>query len=255
MNRIHTTLAILLIAAGITGWQIWKQTDSGPAASSETAPLAETTVPDAQAAESVASQPAVAEERTAVPEKFHPERCTWETVFFNDPVTGNVSESRRCTPNEPPQPDPYASWDNETLAAAAYSDPGAAQELGLRLLRGDTVEQETLGVSLLIRSVAITGDPEAFRKAIGVRYAEISIDGVPQIRNLKQQLLFSIIGQTLGDDRFDPQQVERALLRANIDPTEIEKLQKGSRAILERMAALQTEMTGETSIREALGNA
>ncbi len=258
MKHSWTILSVLVLTAGFVAWQLWYDDGGSITAEPDAQVAADPATPVETLQKSGSSQSKLAKNDfgpTVEAEQAGATVCESGTAFATDPETGSVLLPRRCVPIYPPAPDPYSTWDNDSLAAAAYNDPGAAQELGLRLLRSDTTEQEAMGVALLIRSVAISGDPEAFRKAISARYSETASNGIPQIRNLKQQLVFSIIGRTLGDNRFEPALVESILLRAQINPSEIDRVRTNTHAILENMASLQTEMTGDTSIRRALDNA
>lgn len=259
MNRVHTFLAVMLIAAGIVGWQIWMHTDLKQIVPvEENPPAAEPLALNAQPAEATAgvtTDSAATEDRMPAAQIFQPGHCTWETVFVTDPETGDVREPRRCVPDHPAEPDPYESFGSDTLANMAYGDAHAAEVLGLRLLSSDEMFQEALGLTLLYRSVALSGDTEALRKAIGKRYAYTSIDGAVQTGNLKQLLILSIVGKTLGDERFQPESVESLLLSAHTNPDTIAALRVGAVKVLEQMAEIQTEVTGNSTIREAIDNA
>ena len=259
MNRFQTTLAVLLISAGIAGWQFWKQTDLGnPPATGQEAAAVEPLAHTAEREFSAGSQPevsAVVEDQAVAAAELQPDNCTWETVYVTDAETGEVREPGRCVPDYPPEPDPYESFSSDTLANMVYGDAHAAEVLGLRLLSSDEMFQEALGLTLLYRSVALSGDTEALRKAIGKRYAYTKIDGAVQTGNLKQLLILSIVGKTLGDERFQPEAVESLLLSADTNPDTIAALRVGAAKVLEQMAEIQTEVTGNSTIREAIDNA
>jgi hypothetical protein len=160
-----------------------------------------------------------------------------------------------CEPLAPPPDHPYESWSDELLAQEAYGDAEAAEVLGLRLITSGDPVKEQLGLTLVYRSAALSGDPEVFQKAIGARYAYVSVNGEPQIDNLKQLLLFSHLSQVMGEQKIDATTIEHELRTSDIPDAELARIRQGSRKLLEQMADLQTEITGSTSIREGLENA
>ena len=275
MNRTYTLLAIAALCCAIVAWQIWQQEQRhtpAPVTAAETsAPAAQFLEEPSVGAHSPIPLPGEPGDQNAVPAngenpdsdtevvlglRVRKDRnCTLSVRQYADPETAELRNVYSCTPNEPVEPDPYESWSEEVLASMAYGDAHAAQVLGLRHISSDNAEQEALGLSLLYRSVALSGDPTTFRKAIGQRYAYLEINGEPQIHNMKQLLVFNIIGEAMGDNRFNTAQVLLELKRADVPAAELERLQTGAWGILEAMADLQVEMTGDTTIREALVNA
>jgi hypothetical protein len=178
--------------------------------------------------------------------------CTIELRYVTD--GSGTTEAYICTPIDPEAEDPYENWDADTLAALAYGDAQAAAVLGLRHVISDDPLEEVLGLALLYRSVALSGDPAVFRKAIGARYAVIKVDSQPQLHNLRQLTVFAMIANRLGDDTLQPAQYVDQL-RPHLTAEELDTLFVGVYAVLETMAAIQTEATGDTTIREALENA
>lgn len=260
MNRIHTSLAIACLCAAVVGWQIWSQKSSQELASNAESP------PSPSNASTISAiQPADTDLRAVVPAQrteqilgfsvLKDRKCEVEIHYIADPQTGETHEAMSCKPLNPNEPHPYESWSNEILAGMAYGDPKAAEILGLRHIGSEDPEEETLGLSFIYRSVALSGDPSAFRRAIGVRYAHVSVNGEPQIKNLKQLLVFNVMGEALGDERFNAGILEGELRSANIPEDEILRLRSGSQDLLKKMADLQAEITGSLSIREALENA
>jgi hypothetical protein len=81
------------------------------------------------------------------------------------------------------------------------------------------------------------------------------VNGEPQIDNLKQLLMFSHLGRVLGDQTIATPTIERELRGHDVSEEALSRIREGSRVLLEQMADLQAEMTGSTSIREALENA
>lgn len=265
MNRTHTILVITVLTAGVVGWQILERADRNDPA---------TDIPrDGQSLQSAESPPYLLRHQTegnspGGDTDSHPPTadgapvwfvrrdntdCNGQTVFIPDARTGDLIEATDCA--EPKETDVYEDLDDETLADLAYGDSHAAEVLGLRLILSDKPENEAMGLGLLYRSVALSGDAETFQKAIGSRYAYLSVNGKPQVRHLKQLLVFNLIGEVLGDSGFDSKRIVRALQDADVEQQEIDAVRSGTRTILQRMADLQTEVTGNMSIREALENA
>ncbi|MEJ2087511.1 MAG: hypothetical protein P8Y69_03335 [Gammaproteobacteria bacterium] len=248
MKRLPTQLAVLALAALIVGWQIHRSGSEDQRAASLAAPMQAPPTPT-----SGADPRALARTETAVPpsspEQARPadEKCV--TTFH--PVNG--LEVRDCSEAEPT--DPYETWDEQTLADMAYGDAHAAEVLGLRHITSDNPRTEALGLMLIYRAVALSGDPVSFRKAIGARYAYLEVNGKPQIDNLKQLLIFNLIGEKLGDSRFDSRQVVAELKRVAVPDAEIDRVTSAATRILERMAETEGQVTGNTAIREALENA
>ena len=265
MNRIHTSLAIICLCTAVVGWQVWQQKTSPESAAASGVnlpdPAAETPSPSTRS-DSAATDTDL---RSAIPAQdteqilgysvLKDRNCDVEVHYITDQETGEVHEAMSCVPRDPAAPHPYESWSDETLAGLAYGDAKAAEVLGLRHIRSEDPAQETLGLSLLYRSVALSGEPSAFRRAIGIRYAHVSINGEPQIRNLKQLLVFNVMGDALGHAQFNPDVVENELRSLNVSDAEIQRLRTGSRDLLQQMGDLQAEITGSQSIREALENA
>lgn len=258
MNRIHTSLAIACLCAAVVGWQIWAQKSSQELASNA-GPSPSTALATS------AIQPADTDLRAVVPAQrteqalgfrvLKDRKCEVEIHYIADPQTGETHEAMSCKPLDPNEPHPYESWSDESLAGMAYGDSKAAEILGLRHIGSEDPAEETLGLSFIYRSVALSGDPSTFRRAIGVRYGHVSVNDEPQIENLKQLLVFNVMGEALGDERFNAGILESELRSADIAEEEILRLRAGSENLLRKMADLQAEITGSLSIREALENA
>ena len=261
MNRVHTILAVAAIAAGFVGWQLMERTShQSPQSgepyqleqlqSSENPPNSFQPKPDGNLPEDNTTTPAAAPVWFVRSDNIH---CEPETVFIPDARTGDLIEATKC--EESKKVDPYEELDDKALADLAYGDSHAAEVLGLRLVLSEKAESEAMGLGLIYRSVALSGDVETFQKAIGSRYAYLSVNGVPQTKNLKQMLVFNLIGEVLGAPEFNSKRILRALRDADVKPAEIDAVRSETRMILQRMAELQTEVTGSMSIREAIENA
>ncbi len=259
MKHTWTMLATLALTAGFVAWKLHSadREPSPPDAAGPPEPAAQPAPPEPE--EPVSGRVAPDTPPTTLVDpagrvnEASPARCNWENIFFTNPLTGEPEEARHCVPAYPPEPDPYESFSSETLASMAYGDAHAAEVLGLRLLNTDDPAQEAISLSLLYRAAALSGSLEPLRKAIGKRYAYTRINDELQIANLKQLLVFGTIGQTLNDDRFHPEFVEALLIEAGTDPATIDSLRARAAKLLKGMADIETNVTGNTTIREALG--
>jgi hypothetical protein len=256
MKLFPTLPVIVCLTAGIVAWQVFDRDrpSSNEPGSATGTKLTSSAGSSQTPARSTLPQPDEAPEVVTAAQnpaaKSDDPPCIPDTRWIEHPVTGEMVESERCLSND--AADPYEFWDDATLVGMAYGDARAAEVLGLRHIRSTDPDTEAMGLALLYRSVALSGDPETFRKAIGARYAYLSINGEPQIHNLKQQLMFTLVGQTMGYEWFRPGPVIRKLQDAGVSATDIAAARLVARQILETMADLQTEMTGESGLRESL---
>lgn len=255
MNRIHTTVVIAGLCAVVVGWQVWRSGSVSP----DTPSSGELTTA------SQASDPATTtamEEGTplyeAEPYDFarrleEDPDCHVDQVVIH-PITGEPTEAIACDPASP-EPLHYEDWSEPVLAGLAYGDPVAAEVLGLRHIRSEEPNQEALGLMLLYRAVALSGDTSALHRAISHRYATVSTDGEANVHNLKQLLVFAVIATRLGDSGIGSKGIEARLAKADVPPEEVSRLKSAAERILQEMASIETEVTGNRTIEEALTNA
>lgn len=255
MNRIHTTVVIAGLCAVVVGWQIWRSGSVSP----DTPSSGEITTA------SQASDPATTtamEEGTplyeAEPYDFarrleEDPDCHVDQMVIH-PKTGEPTEAIACDPAFP-EPLPYEDWSEPVLAGLAYGDPVAAEVLGLRHIQSKDPNQEALGLMLLYRSVALSGDTTTLHRAISERYATVSLHGEPNVDNLKQLLVFAAVATRLGDRGINARSIEARLAKAGVPVEEVSRLKSTAERILSEMASIETEVTGNTTIAEALTNA
>ena len=96
---------------------------------------------------------------------------------------------------------------------------------------------------------------KTLHRAISERYAVVSENGAPNVRNLKQLLVFAIVATRLGDGVVNAGSVESRLAKADVDPEVVSKLKADAEEILREMASIEAEVTANSTIREALTNA
>jgi hypothetical protein len=255
VNRIHTTVAIAGLCAVILGWQIWRSGSASPDTPFANA-LNYPTPADIPSASSAIEdtgtlvEPAPIDFTTHLKENTH---CYVDQVVIH-PDTREPVDAIACDPAFP-ESTPYETWSEPVLAGLAYGDPIAAEVLGLRHIQSKDPNREALGLMLLFRSVALSGDTGALHRAISQRYATVANDGEPDVHNLKQLLVFSIVATKLGDPDIDSQGLEARLAKADVPTAEVSRLKSTAERILREMASVQTEVTGNRTIEEALTNA
>lgn len=262
MKRVHTTLAIATAAAVLIGWRLWSlDPPAGGQRPASGSPVAQHATPAPVPTPTPPNQPhidvqPVAERggQTAAAANLLEQRGCWVSEQRFDAETGDYRDVYTC-PSGQPAPHVYESWSDDTLASLAYGDHKAAEVLGLRHVVSENVDREALGLSLLYRSVALSGDPAVFHRAIGRRYAYLAVNGEPQRHNLRQLLVFSLIGSRLGGSGFDPAPIEQRLQEIATPAREIAQLHDVADRLLQSMAGLQREVTGNDSIAEVIADA
>ena len=255
MNRLHTTLAIAGLCAVVVGWQVWQVSAGSPdQASGIHVPIADEQI---SADEITTSDP----ERTDSDQgqlefarRIENDPDCYPAQIVLHPETGEPVEAYACDPVES-EPHPYEGWSEQVLAGLAYGDPVAAEVLGLRHIQSEDPNREALGLMLLYRSVALSGDTKTLHRAISQRYAVVSADGEPNVHNLKQLLVFAIVATRLGDAQIRFRSIETRLAKAEVAASEVTRLKSAAEKILEEMASIESEVTGNTTIKEALTNA
>ncbi len=254
MKRIHTTLVIAGLSATIVGWQLW-QPAAAPANLSKTPQAGSDPSAALEAAQeaselrrsATADSPDLARRIQTDPD------CYVDQIVLH-PESGEAVDAIACAPVAA-ESRPYETWSEQVLAGLAYGDPVAAEVLALRHIQSEDPNREALGLMLLYRSVALSGDTTALHRAISERYAVVSENGEPNVGNLKQLLVFAIIATRLGDGVVHAGSVESRLAKAEVDPEEVSKLKADAEEILREMASIEAEVTANSTIREALSNA
>ncbi len=253
MNRIHSTVAIACLCAAIVGWQVWNQNVQKPETAS-TPSLGNTTEAPAQLEPADPKDQTVSARTIDIPRKTAEDANCYVGQVVIHPETHKPVDAIACDP-QATEPRPYETWSEPVLAGLAYGDPVAAEVLGLRHIQSEDPNQEALGLMLLYRSVALSGDTEALHRAIGNRYATVATNGEPNVHNLKQLLVFAIVATKLGDTSIRPASIEARLADAAVPPADVAELKSAAEKILQEMASIESEITGNTTIREALSNA
>lgn len=257
MNRIHTTLAITGLCAVIVGWQVWKSNaldPSAPATDSSSIAAHSTDPASAPNATSDENRQAAEIDPFDFARRLENDPDCYVAAVVTDPVSGEPVDAIACD-RESDAAHPYESWSESVLAGMAYADAKAAEVLGLRHIQAEDPNREALGLMLLYRSVALSGDTSAIHRAIGKRYAVVATDGRPEVHNLKQLLVFGIVTTSLGDKGINTQSLESRLAEADIPTTEILQLKADARKILDELVNIERDVTGNTIIAEALKNA
>jgi len=181
--------------------------------------------------------------------------CTVEIRHIVDPETSDIRQAYACTPDSSPEIDPYTTYPEETLAGMAYGDAHAAEVLGLRKLVSTDPAQEAEGLKLLLRSVALSNDTRGIGLAVNTRYSHISSEDRVELNNVRQLLVLGHIANLIKPGSMSTHHYTRLLIENGVDVEEIEQLGQQSNSILSELAGIQTEITGNTNIREALEDA
>ena len=265
---ITTLLATLLAAAAIV---LWQYQPSDPTASAElpSQPIAQNSVsapvsdqpehtsplpqPDRESADGASDDGALETAKGVAVRKDR--NCTVELYQSINPETGELKDAYICTPISLPDIDPYTNYPDAVLAGMAYGDAHAAETLGLRMIVSSDPEIEAQGLKLLLRSVALTNDTRAIALAQNARYSNISKDEVLNEKNVRQLLVLSHVANAVKPGSMASNRYEGLLISGGADPDELAQLKSDSLAILTELAEIQTEITGNTDIREALEDA
>ena len=127
------------------------------------------------------------------------------------------------------------------LAGLAYGDPVAAEVLGLRHIRSEDPNQEALGLMLLYRSVALSGDTEVLhRKRSAPATPLFPKTATPNVHNLKQLLVCSASSRiALGDQVINAASIEARLAGADVPAGEVTELKSAAERILREMASIK----------------
>ena len=255
MNRIHMTLAIVGLCAVIVGWQLWQvSTPSSAQASGSAEPLARAQSDNSKASSSEQAHKTEKSTSSASRRRIQdgPD-CEIAQIVLH-PETGEPVEAYACD-SVASEPHPYEEWSEQVLAGLAYGDPKAAEVLGLRHVQSEDPNREALGLMLLYRSVALSGDTTPLHRAISQRYAVVAEDGAANVHNLKQLLVFAIVATRLGDGGINSRSIEARLAKAEVEASEVMRLKSAAEQILQEMGSIESEVTGNRTILEALTNA
>ena len=120
--------------------------------------------------------------------------CTIEPRYF-DLGEGTVLTAHVCVPNGLPEPEFYDIYDDATLAKMAYSDAGAAEELGRRVSEQDPERAR----ALILRSVALR--PENTLPVLWLadqNYSMLSKNGEPAFKQMQEKYLLTRVAEELG---------------------------------------------------------
>lgn len=265
---ITTLLATLLTAAAIVLWQ-YQPSDPTGSAKLPSQPFAQNSVPepvsdqpqrmsplpqpDSESADGTSADRAL---ETVMGIAVRNDRnCTVELYQSINPETGELKDAYICTPISLPDIDPYSNYSDSVLAGMAYGDAHAAETLGLRMIVSTDPKIEAQGLQLLLRSVALTNDTRAIALAQNARYSNISKDDVLNEKNVRQLLVLSHVANAVKPGSMASNRYEGLLISSGADREELAQLKSDSLAILTELAAIQTEITGNTDIREALEDA
>lgn len=263
-------ISILLIAAAIVAWQLINlPSDSATTASNDPqspAALVKKTLNHPQSA-APSDRPANHNQ----PDLDNPQatemelvqgiyvrkdrNCSVEVDERFDPDTGNLRRLYACTPNSLPEPDPYTAYDSQVLAGMAYGDARAAEVLGVRLLTSENPTTQSAGLNYLLRSAALANHTRPIALAVNNRYNDFASNGTLHLDNIKRLVTLSHISNVITPNSMSGAVYQNILRESGVSEEEIARLITAGNQALERMADIQTQVTGNTQLREALDDA
>lgn len=268
--RLPYTIVAIGIVLALAMFVIYEPAEKVPDLASASAPaedLAPTSIPlddlvstpatlETNAGDQQASEPSVLQLMSGDPADGVDAKCNFITYLVPD-RDGNLIEAIKCDPKSPPEArHPYTTYPQEALVDMAYGDSIAAEVLGLWYLDEKKTEA---GMTLLYRSIALNNATE-FRPLHNAANAHFSSvqhldeDGnlVYSISSLEQQYIMGRIGEVLGDAVLSTPYYRRLLEDAG--HKDFARLEREASAILADMANIETEVTGKSTIREALND-
>lgn len=270
--RLPYTIVAIGVVLALTMFVIYKPAETVPDLAPTSAPaeaLAPTSVPledpvstpaplETSAGDQQASELSVLQLMSGDPADGADAKCNFTTYLVPD-RDGNLIEAIKCDPKSPPEArHPYTTYPQAALVDMAYGDPIAAEVLGLWYLDEKKLEG---GMTLLYRAIALNGATEfrPLHNAANVHFSSVQHldeDGnlVYSISSLEQQYIMGRIGEVLGDTVRSTPYARMKLKDAGYNKEDFARLEREASAILADMANIETEVTGKSTIREALND-
>jgi hypothetical protein len=203
--------------------------------------------------ESSASQAAAAEDTPedevdiALGGRWQNNDCTFVPVQIVKASTGELVDAMDCQRSSPKPVHAYEAYSDKALAALAYSDPMAAMVLGRRLATTDP-EQSW---DLLIRASALLGgDTRPIKWLAATSFNQVKADDGMATDTMQMRYVLDALTQRLDrnpDQSFD---FREHYLRTSLSEDEFDQLDRMVDSLLEKMKAIEEEITGKDTIRE-----
>lgn len=171
-------------------------------------------------------------------------RCTVELRNY---VTsdGVMFPAYSCTPQQQPEPHPYAHYGEEALEAMAYADAEAAALLGRRLIGANTDR----AFDLLIRAAALDGGNVRHIAWLSDQaFGTLEINGKPQVTNIERQYELAALAARLGDSAQEPAFFRKQLVDIGVDAARLDSLDAEVEALLQSMRDIQRTVLGDVTI-------
>lgn len=170
--------------------------------------------------------------------------CSVELKNYVTP-DGEMFSAYSCTPDNPRPSHPYADYDDETLAAMAYADADAAAILGKRLIGTDTRRS----YQLLIRASALDGGKVEHIAWLSEQvFGNVTINGKPQVDNIKRQYELAVLAARLGDTTDKSNYLKHELIKIGLDTGQLDSLDMRVDALLQSMRDIQRIVLGDITI-------
>jgi hypothetical protein len=171
--------------------------------------------------------------------------CQWEVVYVPT-ENGGLVEANHCV-SERPAAHPYTNYTNESLAELAYSDPKAAEILGLRLREADF----KAALSLTIRAAALDGGNAEPILYLSDAYPQTTYtDGKPNLETIRVKYVLSAVSDLLGAEHSNVDYWENKVRQEFENPTaKIDSFDEEARKIVAEMQQIENEVKGEKTIK------
>jgi|GEM_PF-5817513 len=178
--------------------------------------------------------------------------CIIKLHYFDDDDDGIFEAYKECIPVVPIVRHPYTSYSDEVLANLAYGDAKAAEILGMRLIqRHGNQELTDLGVNYVLRAAALSGDVQLIRRAAGAAYSHIGDANGPIPNSIIHNYVLREAAGRLGNKSY-PSEWDSTIQSLNVSTENLEFIEDRVIETMERVAAIQTNVTGETDFAEIL---
>jgi len=159
---------------------------------------------------------------------------------------GTVSEAYSCRPNNPPPPGPFDTLGDQTLMVMAYSDPAAAEELGMRWAEDYPEEAR----AMMLRSVALQpNNTLPLRWLVTQNYSQTEENGKPAITAMKENYLLERVAEELGTPGVATN-IQIRLTSAGLQEEDFLALETSVKADLMVIRSIQLEITGHSDLAE-----
>jgi len=200
----------------------------------------------------------VEEEPTEIVDDFSDSEgtdCIIKLHYFDDDDDGIFEAYKECIPVVPIARHPYTTYSDEVLVDMAYGDAKAAEILGERWMAQASGENQPelmlKGVNYALRAAALSGDAHLIRRAAFAAYSQIGDANGPIPNNIIHNYVLREAAGRLGNESYSSAWNPR-MQSLNLSPENKKFIEERVIETMERVAAIQTNVTGETGFAEVL---